>query len=99
MNILLVIFIVTQRRATWGKYETLLDIPALSGFPKKLGSKQTISEHVTFTIQKTKRGCELILIPEINDRILKVTKIHNIIKFLILKRIEFFKQNQLGHKV
>ena len=80
-------------------YSLTVDMPALSSFPKRLGSKQTISEHVNFTIQKTKKGCEIITKLEVNSRTKKVTKIHNIIKFLSFKRIEFYKQNQLVHKI
>lgn len=80
-------------------HKIVAQMPALSKFPSRVGSSTRLSDHITFESFKASNGCKIKTKLEVNSRVVEVTRIHNIIKFLSLKRIELYKQNTLIKKL
>lgn len=75
----------------------IIRMPSLSGYPSKVGSKDELSDTVTIKLKKVGKRCtanSYIVVNSINQ---KVNRIHNIVKFFSLKKIELYQNTSIVH--
>ena len=76
-----------------------ISMPAFSGIPDRVGSKEKLSDIITFENSKSSTGCKTQAFIRLNNKSLEVDRIHNVISFISLKRIELFNDSIRLHTV
>jgi hypothetical protein len=73
----------------------IANMPALSDLPRQVGSKDELASQVTFIAKRVGDKCLIESYLEINKHKLKVDRLHSLIRYLKLQRVELYQNNQL----
>lgn len=83
-----------------GKKTMIVSLPALSDFPRKVGSRDGLGQEVKISLIKLQNGtCKTKTEIILNNKETVVERIHTIIRFFSLKKIELYKNKQVIHTI